>query len=54
MGWVKEKLADPSDAVEGVIISLHDDEGLRYALRVVPCVRFMRYKIDFRLVESSG
>lgn len=46
MGWVKDKIAVPSDSVEGVIISLDDDEALRYALKVAlsPNVRFMRYK----------
>jgi hypothetical protein len=54
MGWVKSKLAGPSDSVEGVIISLTNDETLRYALMVIPNVRFLRYQIDFHLVDSES
>ncbi len=51
MGWVKKSLANPSDEVEGLIIALDDDKKLRYALELVPNVRFLRYQVEFKLLE---
>jgi len=49
MGWVKEELANPDQAVKGVIIALEDDKRIRHALSMVPAVAFYRYKITFKL-----
>lgn len=54
MGWVKKNLAGSGDKVEGVIIALEDDPKLKYALEVVPDIRFLRYQVEFKLVESKG
>lgn len=53
MGWVQEKEASAGETVEGLVIALNDDQKLRYALKPVPNVRFMRYEVQFRLVASE-
>lgn len=52
MGFIKEQIAEPDQTVEGAIIALEDDQKLRWAMSVVPGIKFYRYKIDFRLVSS--
>lgn len=49
MGWVKEHLCKPSQTVSGCIIAHAHDEKLKYALKEVPNIRFMKYEVDFRL-----
>ena len=51
MGWVMQELAQDGETVEGLIIALAEDERLRYALKAASHVRFMRYEVDFRLLE---
>ena len=53
MGWVMQELAQDGETVEGLIIALAEDERLRYALKAASHVRFMRYEVDFRLVEDD-
>ena len=50
MGYIKEQVAEPGQAVEGVIIALENDQKLRWALSAVPNIRFYRYQVSFRLV----
>lgn len=54
MGWVMKELAEERDTVEGLIIAQEEDERLRYALTVAQGVRFMRYKVDFHLLENRS
>jgi hypothetical protein len=54
MGWVGEHLAQPDEKVEGLVIALGHDERLRYALKILPNVKFMRYEVSFRLVEGRA
>jgi len=51
MGWVKEHLCAPSQSVTGCIIAHRKDEKLDYALKHVHSIRFLRYQIDFRLLD---
>jgi len=51
MGWVKQDL-EPGQQVKGLIIGDEMDQRLRLALEVAPDVGFMRYEMDFRLIES--
>lgn len=51
MGFVESELAEEGQTVEGVVIALEDDPRLQRALQMVPIVRFMRYEIQFRLVD---
>ena len=53
MGWVKQDL-EAGQKVKGLIIGDTMDQRLRLALEVAPDVGFMRYEMDFRLVEDSG
>lgn len=49
MGFVKEKLLEPGQTVEGIIIALEDDVRIRRALSVAQSIRFMRYRVEFHL-----
>ena len=51
MGWVKDHLCDPSSDVRGVIISQSKDEKLEYALKAADRIDFMKYEVDFRLLN---
>lgn len=52
MGYVKEQIAEPDQAVEGAIIALEDDQKLRWALAMVPGIAFYRYQVSFKLVKA--
>lgn len=52
MGFVKSELAEPDQAVRGVIIALEDDQRLRRALSVIPDVEFYRYQVNFKLAKA--
>lgn len=52
MGFVKEDLAEPNQAVRGVIIALEDDLRIRRALAVTPSIQFFRYQISFKLLKT--
>jgi hypothetical protein len=49
MGWVAEKLAQPGDEVQGLIVCHASDEKLRYALMFARNVELMLYEVDFHL-----
>ena len=49
MGWVKEKLAEGDDQIEGVIISHIDNKKIKSALTFVQNVKHMVYEVNFRL-----
>jgi len=51
MGFVKSKIAEPHQTVEGAVIALTDDDKLQYAMSAFSGVRFYRYQVDFRLIE---
>jgi restriction system protein len=52
MGFVKEVLAEPGQAVRGMIIALEDDVRIRRALSVAPDIEFYRYRVSFELVKT--
>lgn len=52
MGYVKEELAEPGQAVRGAIVALEDDPRLRRALAVAPGIDFYRYEVAFSLFEA--
>lgn len=52
MGYVQEELAEPGQAVRGVIIALDDDQRIRRALAVVSNIEFYRYQISFKLLKG--
>ena len=49
IGWVQENIAKPGQHTRGIIISSSVDEALRLAVRNVPAVKVMTYKVDFLL-----
>lgn len=51
MGYVKEELAESTQAVKGVIIGLSADTRLKRALSVTTNIEFYRYQIDFKLTK---
>ena len=52
MGWVAKNLCSDKQEVKGVIVALQGDGKLENALYAVPNIDFIRYEIDFRLVEG--
>jgi restriction system protein len=52
MGYVLDELAEENQTVHGVIVALEDDTKMQRALRVVPNVGFLRYKIEFNLLKA--
>lgn len=52
MGFVKEEVAEPDQAVEGAIIALEEDPKLRWALVSVPSISFYRYQVSFKLLKG--
>lgn len=52
MGFVIQELAEPNQAVRGVIIALEDDQRMRRALVMTPLIDFYRYQISFKLVKG--
>jgi len=52
MGFVKEDLAEPHQAVRGAIIALEDDLRIQRALAVTPSIQFFRYQISFKLLKA--
>lgn len=52
MGYVKDELAEPGQAVAGVIIALEDDVRLRRALSVATNIEFYRYQVSFKLFKG--
>ncbi len=49
MSWVKENLARADQKVRGVIIAKEVDEALRYAVKHLPDVDVLTYKVNFKL-----
>jgi hypothetical protein len=49
IGWVQENIAKPGQQTRGIIIASVVDDALRLAIRNVPAVKVMTYKVDFLL-----
>jgi len=54
MGWVEERLAEPGETVEGLIISHSSDERIRYALKHTSNVGVKLYEVDFELRDPDN
>ncbi|MGQ9534918.1 MAG: endonuclease NucS domain-containing protein [bacterium] len=52
MGWVKENLAKGYN-VRGIIIAKEKEEGLEYALRLMPDVNLFLYEVSFNLKKIT-
>jgi|CXWL01.1.fsa_nt_gi hypothetical protein len=53
IGWVQENIAKPGQNTRGIIIASGVDDALRLAVRNVPVVKVMTYKVDFLLRPAS-
>ena len=49
MGFVQHALLEPGQTVEGVIIAQQDYLRIRRALSMARSIRFMTYRVEFRL-----
>lgn len=52
MGFVLQELAEPNQAVRGVVVALEDDQRMRRALAMTPMIDFYKYQISFKLVKG--
>lgn len=52
MGYIKDQVAEPTQAVRGVIIALEDDLRIRRALSVATGIEFYRYQVRFSLIKA--
>ncbi len=54
MGYVKGKVAEPDQEVEGCIIALDDDPKIRWALEMAPKISFFKYQVSFQLNQVGS
>ena len=52
MGWVARNLCEEDQTVSGCIVALTGDRKLEDALYIQPNIKFVRYEIEFRLLEG--
>ena len=52
MGWVKKNLCSEEQTVKGCIVALSGDAKLENALHMLDNISFVRYEVDFRLIEG--
>lgn len=52
MGYIKDQVAEPTQAVRGVVIALDDDLRIRRALSVATNIEFYRYQVKFALTKA--
>ena len=52
MGWVKKNLCAADQTVKGCIVALSGDAKLENALHTLDSITFVRYEVDFRLIEE--
>ncbi len=52
MGWVKKNLCSAEQTVKGCIVALSSDTKLENALHTLDNINFVRYEVDFRLIEE--
>ena len=53
MGWVEEKLTEPGERVEGLIVARAADAKLTYALKSLTDVSVQLYRVEFTLHEMG-
>jgi hypothetical protein len=57
IGWVRVHLAEPGQAVEGLIVAHETDDQLAYAVSALPGLRLLTYDVKFELklaAEPAG
>lgn len=53
INWIEEHLAEKDQVVEGIIIAKEIDEALHYAVKNLPHIHVLTYKVDFALQKPS-
>jgi hypothetical protein len=53
MGWLRQHLAAPGQAVDGIIVAHDVDPKLQYAATAVPGTTVLTYEIAFRLIDNT-
>jgi Endonuclease NucS len=53
IAWVEENVANKVQQVEGIIIAKEIDEALRYAVKNLPHVNVLTYRVDFTLQKPA-
>ncbi len=53
MGWVRENIAEDAQQVKGLIVCREVDDALRFAVRNLPAVSVVTYRVDFRLSQVT-
>jgi hypothetical protein len=54
IGWVQENLAKPGEKTRAIVIASSVDDALRLAVRSVPAISVMTYRVDFHLKQATG
>src|SRR5262249_30437401 len=53
MGWLRAEVAEPGQAVEGLIVAQDIGPKLQYAASAVPGLSLMAYEVSFRLADVT-
>ncbi|MGO9243621.1 MAG: endonuclease NucS domain-containing protein [Verrucomicrobiia bacterium] len=53
ISWVREHIAKHSQKVRGIIIAKEVDDALHYAVKDIPDLSVLTYKVDFRLAPTK-
>ena len=53
MGWVQENIAEDGQKVKGLIVCRAVDDALRFAVRNLPAVSVVTYRVDFQLSQVN-
>lgn len=52
MGWIKKNICSNEQTVKGCIVALSGDAKLENALHMLDNISFVRYEVDFKLIEE--
>jgi hypothetical protein len=53
IAYVKENIAKPGQSVKGLIVAKEIDDALRYAIKPVPSIKVLTYRVDFKLHPTN-
>ena len=53
MSWVRENVAEAGQMVRGVIIAKEVDDALRYAVKDIPGISVLTYRVNFELTPLT-
>ena len=53
MSWVREHVAEAGRKVRGIIVAKDVDDALRYAVKQLPGVSVLTYRVNFELTPLT-